>query len=179
MNILKLDYSNHFNTLYFQAKKYMEPPYQFTYLPNPSNCIPNEKGVWTRTTSSIDCIAYVLIVLRDLSIMGCWNFPDYRIEDYNSILEQGVNERILIKRDVEMNFEAPSCGIFLALKSCDGMIKRGQRHMGFYFCFGDKVHILHNSRYHGLLGGVSEQNFSYPEFIYFINSYYRFYTTND
>jgi hypothetical protein len=177
MSILDLPYSDNFDLLYLTSRKYAFEPYRFTYKCRPNNYIRHEDDYWTITTKPVDCIAFVLMILREIARRGVWEFPMTRVNNYNELIIEAINQGILHIIQDSRTMTTGDCGTFVYLKDSMGLIEKGERHMGFYFCFGDNITIIHNSYYYGELGGVVEQKMTHHEFDKFIDSYYQFYVS--
>lgn len=174
-SIFDLDYNSNFDRLYITARKYTNPAYRIKYYKSSSNFYFDKERGWVKISTDVDCIAYVLLVLKDLGRVGAIRFPQNMIVGVLSILwsDKLTNKLRLI--DSINYIERLSCGVFYYTKNQEGWISKGCRHMGFYFRFDDGFRIIHNSIYHDLEGSVIEINFDSWQMQEFIDNAFEFY----
>jgi hypothetical protein len=174
--IFDLDLSNLRDTLYISALRYTEPSFSFCYYACDNNWLRDEQRQWVKTNSNIDCFAFVMMVLKDLSHFGFINFPQYYISNILDIVRlahtQGVFETIQNSNIIINNQYS---GIFFYTKYINGWTIQGNRHMGYYFAFGNEIHIIHNTS--GYEGGVKLEIKNKFQFDSWIKDQYEFYIT--
>jgi hypothetical protein len=175
-SIFDLDLSNQRDTMYIFALRYTEPKYRFCYKACDNNWVRDEHRQWVKTNSNIDCFAFVMMVLKDLSNAGFIDFPQYYISNVIDIVRLALNQKVFISiQNCKIIIDNQYSGIFFYTTNINGLVTRGNRHMGFYFTFGDSVHIIHNTCPTGTQGGVKLDILNQQQFDCMIGKQYQFY----
>jgi hypothetical protein len=110
---------------------------------------------------NFDCFQFVWFVLQELAETGII-YP--KISSYQPIydtipkLHLAVNQGYMTKL-TEIN--QLSTGVIFILKTQQGWDKMGQRHLGFYFTSGEKVHMISDRN---VKKGVDVESFGRQEF---------------
>ena len=174
--VFDFDFEQFGDMLYIYARRYTEPCYKIKH----KFLNPNRKNVDTQFSNSdfrlskyaTDCFGYVWLVLLDLDKAGYIKIGTPNISHTALIIQNSVQKGYMQKFENLQQLKIKRAGIFFVLKNSEyGWTKSGSRHMGFWFYFGDNIHILHNI---GRLG-VCEAVFSSAEFEAYAASFFEFY----
>lgn len=161
-------YCNIFDTFYYSASSFL-----------PVNDSLNPTIEYFKNNNKIDCFSYVWLVLRHLASLKLIIFPSNLVYRANEFLPLVIKNKYLKKfENCDKNYmkfieylKHKKCGIFLHLKSKDGLKTRGKRHMGLWFYFSDQQIEIFD--YKVSTASIHHEVYPFPEFLkYLFNQKY-------